>query len=46
MTVGFTGLTNYTDYSALNGISGTYGGLGTNYSVPIFNHYSGMYGYY
>ncbi len=45
--VGFTGLTNYTDYSALNGIAGTYGGLGTNYySVPMFNSYSGLYGYY
>ncbi len=40
-----TGLTGYTDYSALNGISGTYGGLGTNYS-PLFNTYSGLYGYY
>lgn len=46
MTVGLTGLTNYTNYSALNGISGSYGGLGTNYSVPLFNNYSGMYGYY
>ena len=41
-----TGLTGYTDYSALNGIAGSYGGLGTNYSVPLFNNYSGIYGYY
>ena len=40
-----TGLTGYTDYSALNGIAGTYSG-GINYSVPIFNTYSGLYGYY
>ena len=41
-----TGLTGYTDYSALNGIAGSYGGLGYNYSVPIFNSYNGLYGYY
>lgn len=40
-----TGLTGYTDYSALNGISGSYSGL-TNYSVPYYNSYSGLYGYY
>ncbi len=44
--VSLTGTTGYTDYSALNGISGSYGGLGTNYSVPLFNSYCGLYGYY
>lgn len=45
-SVSMTGTTAYTDYSALNGIAGSYGGLGTNYSVPLFNSYNGFYGYY
>ena len=45
-SVSFTGTSAYTDYSALNGIAGSYGGLGTNYSVPLFNSYNGFYGYY
>ena len=44
--VSLTGATGYTDYSALNGIAGSYNGLGYNYSVPLFNSYSGIYGYY
>lgn len=41
-----TGLTGYADYSALNGIAGSYNGLGTNYSIPTYGNYGYYGGYY